>query len=168
MAKAALPLELQTKHLTKQEIEARKTEELKLNGNDSLVYKTPRGLSKEERKVYKFLTKELEVSGILNNLDITILKTTANAICMMDECKDSISKNGLVIEIFDKDEDGKAFLVKVIRNPSSKIYIDYVTIFNKGMMELGMSPSSRAKLAQLNVNAKVEKEDEVTKALNGG
>ena len=36
------------------------------------------------------------------------------------------------------------------------------------MMELGMSPSSRAKLAQLNVNAKVEQEDEVTKALNGG
>lgn len=166
MARAALPVELQMKHLTKKEIETRKTEELKLKGDSTLVYKIPRGLSKEEKKIYKFLTKELEVSGILNNLDITILKTTANAICMMNECKDNINKNGLVSEIYDDDDETK--LLKIIRNPASIIYRDYVTIFNKGMMELGMSPSSRAKLAQLNVNAKVEEQDEVTKALNDG
>ena len=167
MARAALPVELQAKHLTKVEIETRKEQETKLKGNNNLVYKIPKLLSKEEKKVYKFIITELEVSGILNNLDITILETTANAICMMNECKENISKNGLLVETFEKDEDGKTRLFKIIRNPASNIYKDYVAIFNKCCMELGMSPSARAKLAQLNVNAQIEKEDEVTKALNG-
>lgn len=159
MALASKPVDLQTKHLTKQELSERKEQEQKLKGNDSLVYIIPTNLSAKEKKVYKFLIDELKASEILNNLDINILVTTANAIVMMEDCKKLIKAHGLVTV----KEDGS-----LIRNPASVIYKDYIAIFNKGMQELGMSPSSRARLSILSINKQKEKEDPLLKVINGG
>ncbi|RMC95198.1 phage terminase small subunit P27 family [Clostridium autoethanogenum] len=156
MALSAKPVDLQRSHLTKQEITERKEEEQKLKGNNNKVYKAPSYLSKEEKKLYKFIVKELEASNILNNLDITILETTVDAIVKMKECKKILDEHGLVIP----KEDGT-----LSRNPASLIYKDYVNIFNKCCAEIGLSPSSRAKLSVINVNAKSAKEDPVLQAL---
>ncbi|AGY77978.1 phage terminase small subunit P27 family [Clostridium autoethanogenum] len=156
MALSAKPVDLQRSHLTKQEITERKEEEQKLKGNNNKVYKAPSYLSKEEKKLYKFIVKELEASNILNNLDITILETTVDAIVKMKECKKILDEHGLVTP----KEDGT-----LSRNPASLIYKDYVNIFNKCCNELGLSPSSRAKLSVINVNAKSTKEDPVLQAL---
>lgn len=158
MAKASKPVELITKHLTKQEMEERKQAEEKLKGNDDLVYKIPKYLSSEEKKVYKFLVNELHASEILCNLDINIIEQTVSAIIKMKECKKFIDEHGIVII----KENGD-----MIKNPACTAYKDYNAIFNKGMQELGLSPSARSRLAQLNINAKQEAEDPLLKALNG-
>lgn len=158
MAKASKPVALQSAHLTQEQIEKRKQAEERLKGNSNLVYTPPKQLSKEEKKIYKFIVKELESSNILNNLDITILETTVDAIYRMKECKDNIDKYGVVTF----KEDGS-----MQRNPATIIYKDYNAIFNKCCMELGLSPSARAKLSVLNVNSKEEKEDELLKILGG-
>ncbi|MED4354080.1 phage terminase small subunit P27 family [Schinkia azotoformans] len=158
VARASKPVDLQTAHLTKQEYTERKQAEEQLKGNDDLVYKPPSHLSKEEKKVYRFIVKELQSSGILNNLDITILETTVDAIVRMQECKKIIDEHGLVTV---KDEG------VIIRNPASIIYKDYNAIFNKCCMELGLSPSARSKLAVLNVKNDQDKKDPLLMVING-
>ncbi|RXI57423.1 phage terminase small subunit P27 family [Clostridium tetani] len=158
MAKAPKPIELQSKHLTKEEIENRKEQEERLKGASNKVYKTPKNLSKEEKKIYKFLVDELRESGILCNLDIIILKTTCDAICRMEECKENIKAYGVALT----KEDSTLY-----RNPATTIYKDYNSIFNKCCMELGLSPSARARLAQVNINAQQKKEDPLLQILRG-
>lgn len=160
MAKSCKPIDLQSKHLTKEEYENRKEQEEKLKGNNDKVYKVPKSLSKnkEGKKLYKFIVKELKESNILNNLDITILETCVDAILKKDECKKLISELGLLIPKADG---------SLGRNPATTIYKDYNSIFNKCCMELGLSPSSRSKLANINVQAKNKEDDPVLKALAG-
>lgn len=158
MARASKPVDLQSAHLTKEQIRNRKEQEEKLKGNDDLVYKPPKNLSKEGKKLYKFIVTELQSSGILNNLDITMLETCVDAIIKMTECKELLDKYGLVTI----KENGD-----LVRNPASVIYKDYNAIFNKCCMELGLSPSSRSKLANLNIQTQQNKEDPLLKILNG-
>ncbi len=159
MARASKPVDLISKHLTKEEYSQRKEQEEKLKGKDDMVYVTPSYLSQKEREVYNFLVGELKESGILNNLDITILLTCVDSIIRMQECRDLINKQGLVV----LKEDGTP-----VRNPATTIYKDYNSIFNKCCMELGLSPSSRSKLSIINVNAQEKKDDPILKALKGG
>ncbi|WP_349401350.1 phage terminase small subunit P27 family [Clostridium perfringens] len=159
MAKASKPVDLISKHLTKEEYAQRKEQEDKLKGKDDMVYVTPSYLSEKEKEVYNFLVGELKESGILNNLDITILLTCVDSIIRMRECRDLINKQGLVVF----KEDGTP-----ARNPATTIYKDYNSIFNKCCMELGLSPSSRSKLSIINVNAQEKKDDPILKALKGG
>lgn len=158
MARASKPVDLQSSHLTKEEIQQRKQAEQKLKGNDDLVYKPPKNLSRDEKKLYKFLVQELQASGILNNLDITILETTVDAIVRMQECKKLLDEHGLVTS----KKDGT-----LIRNPASTIYKDYNAIFNKCCMEIGLSPSSRAKLSVINVKKEQDNQDPLLQVLNG-
>ena len=65
MAKASKPIEMTSKHLSKQEKEERRQAEQQLKGNTDLVYKAPKYLSTPEKKLYKFLVEELQGSGIL-------------------------------------------------------------------------------------------------------
>lgn len=159
MARASLPVDLQASHLTKEEYTNRKKQEEQLKGNNNLVYKPPKNLSREEKKLYKFLVGELQSSGILNNLDITMLETCVDSMVKMQECKQILDTYGLVTT----KEDGS-----LVRNPASVIYKDYNAIFNKCCMELGLSPSSRSKLAVLKVNVQTEKQDPALAILNGG
>ncbi|AGK97586.1 phage terminase small subunit P27 family [Clostridium pasteurianum] len=158
MERASKPVDLQASHLTKEEIQQRKQAEQKLKGNDDLVYKPPRHLSKDEKKLYKFLVQELQASGILNNLDITILETTVDAIVRMQECKKILDEHGLVTP----KSDGT-----FVRNPASTIYKDYNAIFNKCCMEIGFSPSARAKLSVMNVKKEQDKQDPLLQILSG-
>ncbi|MDZ4994385.1 phage terminase small subunit P27 family [Clostridium perfringens] len=160
MARSSKPVELikESSRLTKEEYESRKLQEEKLKGNDDKVYKAPSYLSKVEKKIYKNLVKELQTSNILNNLDITILVTCVDSIVKMEECRQLINENGLVVTKTDG---------TLTRNPASTIYKDYNAIFNKCCMELGLSPSARSKLSVINMNAKANDEDPLLKALKG-
>ena len=150
------PAELMTSHLSKSEIETRKKAENKLKCNDNKVYITPKDITPEEQLLYKSLASELKASNILSNLDIPLLKTTVNAINLMNKCRQDIAVNGLLL----KKEDGSTY-----RNPSTTIFKDYNVIFNKCQEQLGLSPQARAKLAQLNIKAQEEAEDPVLKLL---
>lgn len=156
MAKASKPVELLSKHLTKKEIDDRKQEENKLKGMDDLVYNPPSYLTDKEKELYSFLVEQLYESKVLCNLDIAMLETTVDSILKMKECKQIINSHGIVIV---KDNGDLA------KNPACTAYKDYNAIFNKCCMELGLSPSARSRLAQININAKQEKEDPLLKVL---
>lgn len=54
----------------------------------------------------------------------------------------------------------------LVEHPATKIYKQYNSIYKQYLMELGLSPSSRAKLSIINSNAEEEKEDALLAILN--
>ena len=158
MSRASKPVDLQSSHLTKKEYDERKQEEQRLKGNNDKVYRTPRHLSKEGKKLYRFIVKELKESNILNNLDITILETCVDAILRMKMCNEEIDKLGILVT---------GAMGGYVKNPAITAYKDYNAIFNKCCMELGLSPSARAKISVLNVKTQENNNDALIKALRG-
>jgi P27 family predicted phage terminase small subunit len=79
----ATPVNINSKHLTSDEIAQRKEAEERLKGNDNRVYDAPDDLDEEEKETYAFLINELKSSKILSNLDIVILEQTVECMVQM-------------------------------------------------------------------------------------
>lgn len=142
MAKSTIPITMQSRHSTKAEIKARKEAEDQIKGNDDLVYVPPKNFNKEEKEVYKFLISELYVSNILSNLDIVILEQTVECIIKMKQIKKETS----TLDLFEQ----KDF---------TSMYREFFSMYLKCCNELGLSPASRAKMANAKVQAKVKLND---------
>lgn len=148
MARPCKAVGTQNRHSTKAEIQAREEQEARLRGLVDKV-KPPTYLSKQQKKIFKNIVKELEASGILCNLDIYILATCSIAIDRLQE----IEK--LVNEDITRLTDSKLMSTK------DKYQKDFFRCCN----ELSLSPQSRAKLGNLNIQAKAKLEDPVLQAL---
>lgn len=133
-----------------------------LKGNSDNVKNIPEYLSSDEKIYYKWLAEEIEISGLLTNLDIPLLEQTANCLYIMRSCDDEIRKNGILINCVDRygNENLKA-------NPSIKIKLDYMTKYTTLCNQLGLSPAARASLAGKQIEAKQESEDPILKLLKG-
>lgn len=136
-----------SKNLTKEEYEARKRAEEKLKGGNDNI-KPPTYLNKNARKIFKYIVDELESSGILTNLDIYVLASCSVAIDRIQESEKILNN-----DLLNKD--------------ALRIKESYMKEFFRCCNELSLSPQSRAKLANINVNAQTEKEDPLLKALKG-
>jgi len=153
MPTAAKPVSMQTAHLTAEEKQNRTEAEEALKGNDDLVYIVPSELkTKPEKELYTFLVTELKNTGILQNLDREILIQCVDSIIKMRDANKAIKKYGMV----NVKADGT-----LSKNPACSIYKDYQTIYYQCLLQLGLSPSSRAKLALINVNTQADKDDPV-------
>ncbi len=145
----AKPVNIISKNLTNEEIRIRKENEEKLKGSDNKVYRPPKGMIDEEKKTYKFLVNELNSSKILSNLDITLLEQTVECIVKLHEIKKAMS--GLNI----KSQRGYVAMYK-----------EYFNMYIKCSAELGLSPASRAKIANANITDGKKKSDPLLKVLN--
>ncbi len=135
---------------TKEELEARADFEDKLKGNaDNLI--APNYLTDNQKLLFNYIKSELKASGILGNLDIYILTKCSIAIDRLQELEEKANKRpGLK---FNKD-----FI------SSKKLYdADFYRCCN----ELSLSPQSRAKISNINLQAKAEQEDPLLKVLRG-
>ena len=150
------PLELQSKHLTKDEIASRKRAEEKMKGESSKVYDPPADLPKPIKAIYKTLVEDLRKINILNDLDIELLSVTSHAIYEMKKARDILVKEGSVITIYDNEGNP----VKAMKHPAVQVVKDFQAIFNQGCVSLGLSPSSRSKLAIMNIEVKSDDDDE--------
>lgn len=150
MARPCKSIEAQARHNTKEEVEARKEQESKLRGSADKV-KPPSYLSKTQKKIFKYIVDELETSGIVGNLDVFILSTTAIAIDRLQQIETSINKD--MDKLFDK----------TLMATKEKYTKDLFRCCN----ELSLSPQSRAKLGNLNIQSKQNNEDELMKILRG-
>lgn len=148
MARPCKPVSLQTCHLTKEEKETRLEAEAKLKGGNDKI-KPPKHLNKEQKKMFNFIVKEMEKSGVLTNLDIFILTECSTSICRKWEIDAMVNANPMLIS------DRKLM--------SSRK--DCVTGFFRCCNELGLSPASRSKLANINLQAQLDSEDPLKKAL---
>ncbi len=150
MARPCKAIGTQSRHNTKEEIQARQEQEQKLKGASDKI-KPPKYLNKSQKKIFKYIVQELEASEILSNLDIYVLTTCSIAIDRLEEIETKFNQD--------------------IENLKDKDLIKAKDIYTKDLYrccnELSLSPQSRAKLGNLNVQAKANEEDPLLKALKG-
>lgn len=139
-----------SKHLTKEELQARQEQEEKLKGLADRI-KPPAYLSASQKKIFKYIVQELKVSEILSNLDIYILTTCCIAIDRLQAIETLINND--ISNLYNKD----------LMASKDKYTKDLFRCTN----ELSLSPQSRAKLGNLNLQAKQDEVDPVKAALKG-
>ncbi|MEL3956912.1 phage terminase small subunit P27 family [Caldifermentibacillus hisashii] len=151
MARPTKSVKTMSKNLTKEEKEIRLETEQKLRGGADNI-SPPKHLNARQRKIFQYIVQELEASKILGNLDIYILGTAAIAIDRLQQIEKMINKD--INKTFDKN--------------ILKAKAEYTKEFFRCCNELSMSPQSRAKLGNINVQVKQKEEDPLLKVLKGG
>ena len=147
MARPCKPASVLTdKSQTKAEIEERDKIEKQLRG-DNTKLTPPKYLTAEQKKIFKEIVNLLKDSGVLGKLDTYILETTAIAIDRLHFIEKSINA----------DND----LLNSTKFMASKD--KYTKDFFRGCNELGLSPQSRAKIA--NISAEKNTSDPIVKTL---
>lgn len=117
-------------------LDARKANEEKLKGQAHVI-KPPSYLSAAQKKVFRYIVNGLEASGILGDLDVYVLAECSICINRMQDVEKEMNKSGI-----------DPALVKV-KDSYTKAFFRYCN-------ELSLSPQSRAKLANINLQAKDE------------
>lgn len=145
---------------TKAQLKRRQEIEEALRGNDDEVKVIPKYLTKEEKVYYQWLLEELEVSGLITNLDKPIIEQTANCLYIMREADDLIRNEGILVKDYDKYGNEKQK-----QNPAIKVKLDYQAKYASLCNQLGLSPAARASLAGKQIEAKQEQLDPVLQLL---
>lgn len=146
---------------TKGEIEKMRKAEEALGGNSEKVSDVPDYLSELGKEYYMFITEEMEVSGVLKNLDIPVVVQISETLAMIRECDADIIEDGLFY--MEPDRNGRKIKKK---NPAVDIRDKSVSQFKQLATQLGMTPASRSNLASLNLEKQKEEEDPLAKILN--
>lgn len=135
---------------TKEEIDTRVQKEELIRGKADKL--TPSmELTESQLYLFNFIVGELKASEILSNLDIFLLTKAAIAIDRLHYIESIVNKNP------------KALFNKDIMSKKDSYDKDFYRCCN----ELCLSPQSRAKIANININTKNAEEDAVIKALRG-
>lgn len=135
---------------TKEEINIRIEKEELIRGKaDNIVPSME--LTESQMQLFNFIVSELKASEILSNLDTFLLTKAAVAIDRLHFIEGLVNKNPKVL--FNKD----------IMSKKDSYDKDFYRCCN----ELCLSPQSRAKIANININTKNAEEDAVVKALRG-
>lgn len=151
MARPSKSSKLICKNLTKEEKRVRTETEEKLKGaTDKITH--PRYLTTKQKKIFKYVVKELQASGILGNLDVYVLGILATSIDRLEQIEKMINDD----ELYLRD--------KELMSAKEKYTRDFFRCCN----ELSLSPQSRAKVGNINLQAKQKEEDPLLKVLSGG
>lgn len=163
MARQRKPASLkQGKSETKEQLEIRQGIEQQLLGGTDKIGIVPNHLNDLAKVYYQFLVDELEISGLLSNLDIPLLEQTSDSLSKIRECDEALNAEGLVIR--GTDRYGHEFQKE---NPYVRVKMNYLNQFRNLANQLGLSPSSRASLAGKKIDAKEEEEDPLLQILRG-
>lgn len=133
---------------TKDEINGRIQAEEKLKGAANNI-SPPNHLNARQKKIFSYIVQELHASGILGNLDIYILSACSIAIDRLQEIEKMIN------------QDINLLMDKSLLSAKEKYSREFFRCCN----ELSLSPQSRAKLGNINMQAEQEKADPLLKAL---
>ena len=120
-----------------EELKNRIDNETKLKGESDKL-KPPSYLTAPQKKIFRYILTNLESSGILGNLDIYVLTECSICIDRMQTIEKKINESDLL--------DPALVAVKE----------KYTKAFFRYCNELSLSPQSRAKLANINTQAKEE------------
>lgn len=147
---------------SQEELKERASIEDDLRGDADRVANTPEWLDELGKKYYDFIVSELEISGILSNLDMPLIAQTADSLSRMRACDEVLNREGLLVTHIDRNG------LEVEReHPLVGTKHKYLNQFRQLSIELGLSPSSRAALASLKIEHKEEEEDPLLKILSG-
>jgi P27 family predicted phage terminase small subunit len=139
------------KHLTKQEIEERKSQEIKAPNNK---VKAPTYLPRDLKREFKKISDELIEIGIMSNLDIDALARFLLARKMYLQITNILLETDPVLEITDikKDDDGKVIKTDTY-TITNEVYTEQLINQDKlfkqcrqAASDLGLTITSRCKL----------------------
>lgn len=139
-----------SKNLTNDEREKRLENESALKGDADNI-NPPNYLNDNQVKLFYYIKAQLEKSGILGNLDVYILTKCVIAIDRLQHIENIINKNP------------NAILNTQLMSSKDKYDKDFYRCCN----ELSLSPQSRAKLGNINLQAKINEEDPLLGVLRG-
>ncbi len=139
LARPAMSAKTTSKHLTSFEKEAKLDAEEKLRGTANKL-KPPRYLTSSQKKIFRFIVSELTASEILGNLDIYVLTECCIALDRMQDIEQQINK------------DAELICDKNLRAAKDR----YTKSFFRCCNELCLSPQSRARMGNLNIQNKEE------------
>lgn len=152
----------QGKSETKAQLQVREEQEQRLMGGTDMVKNVPEYLDSLAKAYYKYMITELEIGGLLSNLDIPLLEQTADALSKLRQCDDILNKEGIKIDQVDRYGN-----MMTKEHPTVKTKMAYLNAFKTLSSQLGMSPASRAQLAGMQVQAKEEESDPLLQLLKG-
>lgn len=148
VARPCKNVNLLSKHLTKEEKENRQENENNLKGKADNIF-PPDYLTSNQVALFDYIKNELAESNLLSNLDIYILSSCVIAIDRLQAIESMINKKpGLIMN-----------------NQLMSAKDKYTKDFYRCCNELSLSPQSRAKLANINIQAQEKKEDPLLQAL---
>ena len=158
MARTKLPAALQKGNTwSKEDLEKMDRLEREMIGSDDAIEEVPDHLDEYAKIYYQYIIENLKTSKIpLSNLDKPTIEMVADCLSKIYQCQIAIKEQGLTVE---KTERNGA--VTYVANPHIKIMHDYQAKFIQMSSQLGMTPSSRSSLASMQVESKVEEQDEV-------
>lgn len=163
MARQRKPASLKKgKSESKEQLKRREQIEKQLMGSSDNVKSVPDYLSPEEKIYYTWLVNEIEIAGIITNLDKPLLEQTANCIHIMRVADDNIRANGILVQKTDKYGN-----IEEKENPAIKIKLSYQQKYGQLCNMLGLSPSSRAALAGAKIESEKNEQDPLLQLLKG-
>lgn len=149
MARPSKSVRVKTGAITKEDAAVRQDVEDKLRGENAPP-KPPKGLSAEQRKIFKFIVDGLIDSDILGRLDVFVLESTAIAV-------DRLRKINAQIDC-----DDAKLADTALQNSRAK----YQSDLWRGCNELCLSPQARAKIGSLAAQKQKEKKDPLMAVLS--
>jgi P27 family predicted phage terminase small subunit len=151
MARPSKSVKVMSKNLTKEEKDVRLETENNLKGKADKI-NPPKYLNKTQKKIFNYIVSELKESGILGNLDIYILAQCCVSIDRLQYIDDLMNDNREL-----------GFSKNLVSTRDK-----YLKEFFRCANELSLSPQSRAKLGNINLQAEQERQDPLLKVLSGG
>lgn len=137
--------------------------EERLMGADDKVYQVPEYLDDLSKAYYQYITTELKDLELLGNLDIGIVEQTAICLSQMRMLDEQVQKEGIIVTQIDRYGNNVAK-----ENPAwsakGKLLKEYRAL--AGL--LPMSPSARAQLASIKIEAKEQESNVLLQILQGG
>lgn len=157
---AYLRQENKSHHHSKDELDEMIKIEKELRGENDLLDQAPETLSDLGKQYYYFIVNELVKRDILSNLDIPMVEQAADCLDKMQIADEMLNDQGMFIQ--GKDTRGNEFLKE---HPAVGTKQKYLNQFRYCAGQLGMSPSSRAQLAQAKIEQKVEDDKPLSKIM---
>lgn len=163
MGRPPKPVSLKTgKDMNKEEKDKRQEAEDMLTrgvGTD-LLYEVPDNLDEIGVYYYNFIVEQMEQSGVLTNIDQPLVAETAQVLQYAYHAKEDIKKYGQLYESYDKYGN-----VTLKQNPAVSTYNTMLNQFKTFGNMIGLSPTARASIGMLNVQAEVDAKNPLLQAL---
>lgn len=153
------------KHLTTAERESRQAAEQKLLRNKRLYLRAPSGMSPEAKKIFRSTVDKCRGLDLLDNLDTEMLAIYADAVAKYQLMAKPL---GIDYQSLNQEELIQVAMDELKRNQTAQAWARVALSFAE---KLGITPTSRARLAKRKAEREVQDEfeqllDEVTDYVN--
>lgn len=148
---------------TQEHLNKREDVEKSIRGNDNLVYKVD-NLPSNAQSYYDVIVNAYKDINILSNLDIPLIKEMSYVCARLEEVENLINHDDILIPVYNKKtneieyyHEHSAFALQ------NKLFKQFTSLAG----QLGMSPSSRAQIAELKMQNEQKEKDPLTNAISG-